>query len=86
MLILTRRSTESIEIGGVKNGQHTLFTANGQPVVIKLCVLGIKGSQVRFGVDAPKGVPVHRDEVAERIRVEELGNMNGNVAPAHASA
>lgn len=34
---------------------------------IQITVLGIKGSQVRIGVDAPKDVAVHREEVKERI-------------------
>ena len=47
MLILTRRVGESLIIG--------------DDVVVN--VLGVKGNQVRIGVDAPKVVPVHRDEI-----------------------
>jgi carbon storage regulator len=55
MLILTRRVTESLMIGN--------------DVIVT--ILGIKGNQVRVGVNAPKDVAVHREEVFERIRSEE---------------
>ena len=54
MLILTRRVGESIKIGDE----------------ITVTVLGVKGNQVRIGVNAPKDVPVHREEVFERIQGE----------------
>ena len=56
MLILTRRVGESICIGDEVN----------------VTVLGVKGNQVRVGVNAPREVPVHREEVFDRIRREEL--------------
>jgi len=56
MLILTRRTSETIMIG-----TDTTVT-----------VLGVKGNQVRLGVVAPKEVAVHREEIWERIRAEEL--------------
>nr|WP_176456119.1 carbon storage regulator CsrA [Pseudomonas fluorescens]CEK42571.1 Carbon storage regulator [Pseudomonas fluorescens SBW25] len=52
MLILTRRSGESINIG--------------DDIVIR--VLAVDGGQVRIGVEAPKEVPVHREEIYERIQ------------------
>lgn len=55
MLILTRRIGESVVIGDD----------------IKLTVLGVKGSQVRLGIDAPKSVSVHREEIYERIQQED---------------
>lgn len=55
MLILTRRVGESVTIGND----------------VKVRVLAVKGNQVRVGVDAPKEVPVHREEIFERIRAEE---------------
>ena len=51
MLILTRRVGESLRIGDD----------------VSVTVLGIKGSQVRLGVNAPKSVSVHREEVYDRI-------------------
>ena len=55
MLILTRRVGETVMIGRD----------------ITVTVLGVKGNQVRVGVNAPKEVPVHREEVYERIKREE---------------
>ena len=55
MLILTRQIGESIMIG--------------DDVIIT--VLGIRGEQVRIGIDAPRDVPVHREEIYERIQQEE---------------
>lgn len=64
MLILTRRTGEKVYIGNE----------------VTLTVLGVKGNQVRFGIDAPKSVPVHREEIYERIKRELEGDVNGNVA------
>ncbi len=58
MLILTRRTKESIVIGDNKE--------------IKITVLNIRGGQVQFGIDAPKNVPVHREEVYDRIQTSPL--------------
>jgi carbon storage regulator len=54
MLILSRYRGESLRIGEE----------------ITITVLGIKGNQVRLGFSAPSTVPVHREEVYERIRAE----------------
>jgi carbon storage regulator len=54
MLILTRRINEALMIGDE----------------VTVTVLGVKGNQVRLGVDAPKTVQVHRQEVFERIKSE----------------
>lgn len=51
MLILTRRPGENICVGGE----------------VRICVLEVKGAHVRIGIDAPKSVVVHREEVMERI-------------------
>jgi carbon storage regulator len=57
MLILTRRVGETIVIG--------------DDVVVT--VLGIKGNQVRIGINAPKDVSVHREEIYQRIQQEKGG-------------
>lgn len=54
MLILTRRVGETVMIGSD----------------ITVTILGVKGNQVRVGVNAPKEVPVHREEIYERIKRE----------------
>lgn len=54
MLILTRRVGEAVVIGEE----------------VTVTVLGVKGNQVRIGVNAPKTVSVHRDEIFERIKNE----------------
>jgi carbon storage regulator len=64
MLILTRRTGETVMIGNE----------------VTLTVLGVKGNQVRIGINAPKNVPVHREEIYERIKRElSGGDANGNV-------
>jgi carbon storage regulator len=55
MLILTRRANETLNIGDD----------------IQVTVLGVKGNQVRIGIDAPRDVPVHREEIYQRIKKEE---------------
>jgi len=55
MLILTRRVGETLVIGDN----------------VTVTVLGVKGNQVRLGVNAPKEVSVHREEIYERIRREK---------------
>ncbi len=57
MLILTRRIGESVYIGDD----------------VRLTVLGVRGTQVRIGINAPKEVPVHREEIYYRIKHEQDG-------------
>jgi carbon storage regulator len=54
MLIITRNKTEKIIIGDN----------------IEIIVLGIKGMQVRLGINAPKNIPVHREEIWHKIQQE----------------
>ncbi len=57
MLILTRRAGETVMIGDD----------------VTITVLGVKGNQVRIGINAPKDVAVHREEIYERIQNEQSG-------------
>lgn len=52
MLILTRRVGETVIIGND----------------VRMTVLGVRGQQVRIGIEAPKSVTVHREEIYSRIR------------------
>ena len=63
MLILTRRVGETIVIGDDE---------------VKITVLGVKGNQVRIGVNAPKTVSVHREEIYNRIQKEQGGESNAH--------
>ncbi len=62
MLILTRRVGESLMIGDEVN----------------VTVLGIRGNQVRIGVNAPKDVAVHREEIYDRIQKEQTGEESSS--------
>ncbi|HUO18238.1 MAG TPA: carbon storage regulator CsrA [Steroidobacteraceae bacterium] len=61
MLILTRRVGETVMIGDD----------------VTITVLGVKGNQVRVGINAPKHVAVHREEIYERIKREQQGGGSG---------
>ncbi len=63
MLILTRRVGETLMIGDE----------------VTVTVLGVKGNQVRIGINAPKDVAVHREEIYRRIKREHEGG--GTDAP-----
>jgi carbon storage regulator len=60
MLILTRRVGETLMVGDE----------------VTVTVLGVKGNQVRIGVNAPKEVAVHREEIYQRIQREKQGDQD----------
>ena len=60
MLILTRRMGETLMIGDT----------------VTVTVLGVKGNQVRVGINAPRDVTVDREEVYERKRAETPGSTS----------
>ena len=63
MLILTRRVGETVMIGDD----------------VTITVLGVKGNQVRVGINAPKHVAVHREETYERIKREQHNSDSDDV-------
>ena len=64
MLILTRRAGETVMIGSD----------------VTITVLGVKGNQVRIGINAPKDVAVHREEIFERIQSEKAAEQPDKVS------
>lgn len=66
MLILTRRVNETLNIGDD----------------VQVTVLGVKGNQVRIGINAPRDVAVHREEIYLRIKREERLKQQGGADDA----
>jgi carbon storage regulator len=66
MLVLSRRANQSIIIG--------------QDIVVT--VIEVRGDQVRLGIDAPREVTVHREEVAAEIRAANRAALSPDVDPA----
>lgn len=64
MLVLTRTANQSIIIG---EGQNQ----------VEVIILGVNGTQVKVGVEAPKHIAVHRDEIHRRIQQEK---QHGNTS------
>ncbi len=62
MLILTRRIGETLMVGDE----------------VTITVLGVKGNQVRLGVNAPRDVAVHREEIYQRIQDEKSVGQDGD--------
>lgn len=60
MLVLTRRSDEAIRLG--------------DDIVIR--IVEIKGSQVRIGIEAPRGVRIYREELYQKIKDENLQSIS----------
>jgi len=65
MLVLARRLNESIMIGDD----------------IEVVIIDIKGDQVKLGIRAPKRVTVHRKEIYDEIRKENIAAMDSRVKP-----
>lgn len=69
MLILTRRAGETLMVGDD----------------VTITVLGVKGNQVRIGVNAPKNVSVHREEIYQRIQREKEQKTGASSAESEAT-
>lgn len=65
MLILTRRANEAIKIGNN----------------VTISVLAIRGNQVRLGIEAPREISVHREEIYQRIQAEIAEDAESNKSP-----
>jgi carbon storage regulator len=73
MLVLSRKTQESVMVGGGGGLEH----------VLKVTVLAVVGGKVKLGFEVPADVPVHRQEVWERICAQ--GELNSRGADAAAT-
>ena len=67
MLVLSRKNRESVVIGGAGSFDR----------VLKVTVLGIKGTNVKLGFEVDADVPVHRSEVWDRIKADGQAAISG---------
>lgn len=67
MLVLSRKIGETIKVGEV----------------VSLTILSIKGRQVRLGIEAPKNLPIHREEIYQRL-IQENPSTAASTSPAEA--
>ena len=75
MLVLSRKSQESVVVGGA-DGFHRL---------LKVTVLGIQGTNVKLGFEVDPSIPIHRSEVWERINGNgQAGSLTEGPAAARA--
>jgi carbon storage regulator len=71
VLVLSRKNRESVDVGG-SDGFHRL---------LKVTVLGIRGTNVKLGFEVDANVPVHRSEVWERINGEGMAEAPEALSP-----
>ena len=69
MLVLTRKTKETVVVGGL----------NGHDYPVRVTVLDVKGGKVRLGFEVPAEVPVHRLEVWERLARSEPNGDRGEI-------
>jgi carbon storage regulator len=78
VLIITRTARPQLHRRRAEDRDHRAIFRVGDDVVIT--IMGVKGNQVRVAIEAPKHVPVHREEIYQQIR-REVGP--GEPTPAH---
>ena len=75
MLVLSRKRNQKILLDLNKLTREELIAMHARgELLFKVVVADMRGDKVRLGVDAPKSIPVHRDEVYEAIQRKEKGD------------